>query len=119
MRKVFSILLLLFSVVIRAQDLPYWQPAPVDSLKQALHTTTNDTLRMVLANRIQSHYFIGNTNLDSALFYAKQLLQLSQKLHYKIDEAYAYDAVGLYMNFLFSAQTLETLFKGIRIAEDP
>ena len=74
---------------------------------------------MVLANRIQSHYFLGNTNLDSALFYAKQLLQLSQKLHYKIDEAYAYDAVGLYMNFLFNAQTLETLFKGIRIAEDP
>ena len=36
MRKVFSILLLLFSVAIRAQDLPYWQPAPVDSLKQAL-----------------------------------------------------------------------------------
>jgi signal transduction histidine kinase len=119
MRKVFSVLLLLFSFTIKAQDLPYWEHAPIDSLKQSLQNTNNDTLRLILANRIQNHYFTASTNFDSAIHFARQLLQFTQKLHYKIDEAYALDAIGLYMNFSIHSQTLETFFKGIRIAEDP
>ena len=120
MKKLISILVLACSVQrLSAQDLPSSQSVPIDSLKQALRSTTNDTLRMVLTNNIQNYYFISNNNLDSALFYSKEFLQLTQKLHYKIDEAYAYDAMGLYMSFLAHPQTLGTLFKGIRIAEDP
>ena len=120
MKKLISIFVLACSVQrVSAQDLPSSQTVPIDSLKQALRSTTNDTLRMVLTNNIQNYYFISNSNLDSALLYSKQFLQLTQKLHYKIDEAYAYDAVGLYMSFLAHPQTLGTLFKGIRIAEDP
>src|SRR4051794_12713431 len=102
-----------------AQDLPLSQSISIDSLKQALQSTANDTLRMVLTNNIQNYYFISNSNLDSALFYSEQFLQLTQKLHYRIDEAYAYDATGLYMSFLAHPQTLQTLLEGVRIAEDP
>jgi tetratricopeptide (TPR) repeat protein len=120
MKKLIIIFVFACSVQrLLAQDLPFSQAAPVDSLKQALHATTNDTLRMVLANNIQNYYYFVNSNLDSAIFYSKQFLQLTQKLHYRIDEAYAYDVVGIYMSFLPHPQTLETLLKGVRIAEDP
>ncbi len=120
MKKLITIFVLACSVQqLSAQDLPFSQAAPVDSLKQALHATTNDTLRMVLANNIQNYYYFVNGNLDSAIFYAKQFLQLTQKLPYRIDEAYAYDVVGIYMSFVPDPQTLETLLKGVRIAEDP
>ncbi len=98
---------------LSAQVLPTSQSMPIDSLRQALQSTTNDTLRMVLTNNIHNYYFILNSNLDSALFYSKQFLQLTQKLDYKIDEAYAYDAMGLYMSFLAHPQTLQTLLTHI------
>ena len=119
MKKLITLLFLICSVqILSAQALPFSQPARVDSLKHALQTTANDTLRLVLINRIQHHYFLINTNFDSALFYSRQLLQLTRKLNYKIDEAYALDLVGSYMNFLLNSQTLKTLFEGVRIAED-
>jgi signal transduction histidine kinase len=102
-----------------AQGLPFSLSTPIDSVKNVQQATTNDTLRMVLANTIRNYYIFVNNNLDSAFSYSEQFLQLTQKLHYKIDEAYAYDGMGLSMSFLAHPQTLETLFKGIRIAEDP
>ncbi len=105
---------------LSAQDLHLSQAARVDSLKQALHATTNDTLRMVLNNNIHLYYYFhNNDNVDSNLFYSKQFLQLTQKLHYRLDEAYGYDVLGIWMRERVHPQTLETLLKGVRIAEDP
>jgi two-component system NtrC family sensor kinase len=103
---------------LSAQNLHLSKAASVDSLKQALHATTNDTLRMVLSSNIQLYYYYDN-NWDSTLFYSEQFLQLAQKLHYRLDEAYAYDVLAIYMRSLVHPQTLETLLKAVRIAEDP
>src|SRR4051794_2458288 len=90
----------------------------IDSLKQALLATRNDTLRLVLANELRYDYFLVNTNLDSALTYSRQVFDLAHRLDYKIDEAYALDMTGDLLNFQHNENTLETFFKGIKIAED-
>jgi two-component system NtrC family sensor kinase len=90
----------------------------IDSLKYELGTTQNDTLRLVLFAQLRYNYFFINTNLDSAMFYSKQVLSLTQKLKYKIDEAYAWDMIGDIMNLQNNESTLETFFKGVKIAEE-
>ena len=65
----------------------------IDSLKYELQKTQNDTLKLVLTNQIRYHYFFSG-NFDSTLVYSNLFLPLTQKLGYKIDEAYAYDLIG-------------------------
>ena len=121
MKKLIAIFILACSFQrLSAQELLSSQPSHIDSLKQALHATTNDTLRMVLTNNIQLYYYFNhNDNVDSNLFYSKQFVQLTQKLHYRLDEAYGYDVLGIWMRERVHPQTLETLLKGVRIVEDP
>ena len=90
----------------------------IDSLKYELQKTQNDTLKLVLTNQIRYHYFFSG-NFDSTLVYSNLFLPLTQKLGYKIDEAYAYDLIGDVLSFKHSQGTLETFFKGVKIAENP
>jgi signal transduction histidine kinase len=87
----------------------------LDSLKQALSATTNDTLRLVLANELGLRY----ANNDSSLGYFRQVLDLAHRMGYKIDEAYALDFIGNILMFQYNEHTLQTLFNGMKIAEDP
>ena len=91
----------------------------IDSLKQALLATSNDTLRLVLANELRYNYFLVNTNYDSTLIYSTQVYDLAHILGYKIDEAYALDMIGDILDFQHNENTLETLFRGVKIAENP
>jgi signal transduction histidine kinase len=91
----------------------------IDSLQHELAQTKNDTLRLVLFSHLRYNYFFVNTNLDSTFHYSKLILQIAQKLNYKIDEAHAWNLVGDVMNFLQNEHTLEAFFKGVKIAEDP
>ncbi len=91
----------------------------IDSLKQELQVTTNDTLRLVLANELHYNYLFKKFNYDSALVYSKQSFTLAHKLGYRIDEAYALDMIGDILNFQHNEHTLETFFDGVKIAEDP
>src|SRR4051812_17691048 len=91
----------------------------IDSLKNELARTENDTLRLVLFSQLRYNYFFVNTDMDSILLYSKLFLQTAQKLSYKIDEAYGWDLVADVMNFQQNAHTLETFFKGVKIAEEP
>ncbi len=91
----------------------------MDSLKHELAATKNDTLRLVLANQLRYDYFFGNGHVDSALVYSKLVLALTQKLGYKIDEAYACDLVGDILNYQHHQNTLEMFFRGVTIAENP
>jgi signal transduction histidine kinase len=113
-------------VVICSFQALFAQTAPVkpeqsnlESLKQAFLATTNDTLRLVLANDLRNNYFFKNINYDSTLFYSRQVVTLAHKLGYKIDEAYGLDVTGYVLNLQKNEHTLETFFKGIKIAEDP
>jgi tetratricopeptide (TPR) repeat protein len=117
--------LLLIFVFACSVQIPFAQvilpvgPATIDSLKAELKKTSNDTLRLVLVNELRFNYFFGKGDFDSALVYSKQVLGLAQKMGYKIDEAYAYDLLADIFNFQHHDQTLETFFRGIKIAEDP
>ena len=90
----------------------------IDSLKHELDTTQNDTLRLVLLTTLSGKYLF-NYKFDSALNYARRQLTLSHKLHFKIDEAYTFDIIGVCMTHLDDPQTLDFFFKGISLAEDP
>ncbi len=121
LKKVLTIFALICSVhILFAQITPIRpEQRTIDSLKQALFTTTNDTLRLVLTNELRYNYFKVNTNFDSTLIYSRQVFALAHRLGYKIDEAYALDMIGDILNFQHNENTLETFFKGVKIAEDP
>ena len=104
--------------MLSGQILSLSQEAPIDSLKHEFESTSNDTLKLVLVNQLRYFYFFEKGNLDSALVYSKQLLPLTQKLNYKIDEAYAMDLIADIMNYQNNQKTLETFFKGVEIAEN-
>ena len=122
MKDLVAILFFIFSVEIAsAQYNSFIAPqSTLDSVKTILANTKNDTLQLVLVNQLRSAYFFSQFafNADSALLYSEQLLAISQKLDYKIDEAYALDCIGDVMNYLHNQNTLDRFFKGVKIAED-
>jgi len=121
LKKVLIIFVIICSVQVLFAQITPNRPKQrhIDSLKQALLASTNDTLRLVLANELGYNYLMVNTNLDSTLIYSRQVFALAHRLGYKIDEAYALDMIGSILNFQHNENTLETFFKGVKIAEDP
>ena len=102
--------MLFFSLFIRAA-------AQHDLIRQ-LETTTNDTLRIKLLADISFIY--GETNPDSAYYYAEQTSILCRKLGYRLSEAYALNGMGYaLMNKGNYPRALQVLLMGIQIAEDP
>ena len=69
MKKALAISALIFSVQILIAQISPVKPEQrtIDSLKQALSATTNDTLRLVLTNQLRHNYFLLNTNFDGAI----------------------------------------------------
>jgi len=120
-----SIVILFFILsvkIVSAQFNSYFATqSTIDSVKAIVSKTKNDTLQLVLFNQLRSAYFFSQNvfNADSALLYSERLLVIAQKLHYKIDEAYALDCIGDVMNYLHNQNTLDRFFKGVKIAEDP
>ena len=110
MKKVLNIFIIICSVQVSFAQITPVQPkqTTIDSLKQALSATTNDTLRLVLSNELRYNYFLVNTNYDSTLIYSRQVCALAHRLGYKIDEAYALDMIGDILNFQYNENTLET-----------
>ncbi|MEP7374755.1 MAG: HAMP domain-containing sensor histidine kinase [Chitinophagaceae bacterium] len=93
------------------------QPAVIDSLSKELGKTSNDTLRLVLFSRLGDAHL--EVNLDSALFYARQYLQQSQKLEYKLNEADALQQVAEYLVELGSSgNALEQSYKALQLLEN-
>jgi two-component system NtrC family sensor kinase len=121
LKKVLTIIAFIYSVQIALAQITSIDPQQriIDSLKQELQATTNDTLRLVLANELHYIYLLKRINYDSAIVYSKQSFALAHELGYKIDEAYALDMIGDILNLQHNEHTLETFFKGVKIAEDP
>jgi tetratricopeptide (TPR) repeat protein len=93
------------------------QPAAIDSLNNILYKTSNDTLRLVLFNRLGDAYL--EVNIDSALLCARQYLELSQNLHYKLNEADALQQMAEYTVELGSSgNALELSYKALQLLED-
>src|SRR5204863_1997119 len=119
------IIIILFSflpsfVWAQQQNLYYdqEQKKQLDSLRLALKTATNDTLRMEIYWALGFNYMeIKN---DSALYFHEQQLLLAKKLKLKLWEADSYDFAGYALNLLGNyPKALQYLLQGIKIAEDP
>ena len=89
----------------------------IDSLKNELKNSENDTLNLVLYSLLCMGY--QSKNYDSTLLYSKKQLEVAEKLNYKLDQAYALDNIGYNMYYLSNLGALQMLLKGVAIAEDP
>lgn len=94
------------------------QNASIDSVKQKLRVEKNDTLRIVQLGVIARLY--KEINPDSTYRYANQMLQLSRKLGYRIEESVALGEMGYaLLNLGNYPRSLQDLLHAISIAEDP
>ena len=65
----------------------------IDSLKNELSTTKEDTTTVILLNNIAKQYI--HSSPDSTFKYADNALQLSTNINYKLGKAKAYRLIGL------------------------
>jgi len=90
----------------------------LDSLKQILNTTSNDTIKMDIYRKMG--FYLQNGHVGEALDYHKKQLEFAKKLNMKLYEADAYEQmayVQLYNSDLSNAYN--NYIKGLKIAEDP
>jgi PAS domain S-box-containing protein len=106
LKETFCFLLILFLVC----SLSFSQQTKVDSLQKLLTSTTEDTTKVNLLNDIFIAY--QDTGIATALKYAKQALELSDKINFLKGKASAYNNIGLYyFNVGKSSEALEYYLK--------
>jgi signal transduction histidine kinase len=90
----------------------------VDSLKKVLSKTQNDTAKIGLLTALTLSY--NQTKPDSSFKYADNLREISRKLHYALDEAFAFGQISYALLELGKyPRSLQNVQEGIRLAEDP
>ena len=67
----------------------------IDSLKIVLLTQKEDTDKVNTTCILGWRYSMEKRDFDTALIYAKQALNLANKIHYKEGIAYAYKSFGI------------------------
>ena len=90
----------------------------IDSLKNDLTNSKNDTITLILLRNIAAQY--SEINSDSALHYAEKSLVIARKLDLKLTEASALREIGYaQMNMGNYPRSLQTILSGLAILEDP
>lgn len=96
----------------------YGQRPNIDSLRNELGSTRNDTTRLSLAYLLEDAF--TEVNPDSALLYAELIQQLAIKLRLRLEEIYAMGKIGYALqNKGNYARSLQTYLTAIALAEDP
>ena len=89
----------------------------LDSIKHQLAIAKQDTSRVLILVDLSESY--RNSNTDSSLMYGQQALTMSQSIKFLRGEARAAFNLGINYRILGDIpKSLETLFKGLQIAED-
>ena len=110
-RIVYCVLLIFISTFAVAQQY-------LDSLKNELANSENDTIKLIRLRNITRIY--SEMLPDSAFSYAEKLLKLSQKLNFKLDEANALrETAYALLNMGNYPRSLQTVLAALKIAEDP
>lgn len=117
----FFLLLVLLETpsVLTAQNTLFDKPIKqeLDSIRNVLQHTDNDTLKMSAFRDL--HFYYSEMNRDTALYFAEQQLHLSQKLHQKLWEASAYESIGYVTQIMGNyPKAYEALSNALKIAED-
>ena len=105
--------------VLTAQNTLFDKPIKqeLDSIRNVLQHTDNDTLKMSAFRDL--HFYYSEMNRDTALYFAEQQLLLSQKLHQKLWEASAYESIGYVTQIMGNyPKAYEALSNALKIAED-
>ena len=106
-----SIILFVLAVNINAQT------SKIDSLKQLLLKTTEDTTIVLLLNDIAFEY--ANKNIDSAWFYARKAQILNNKLKNSFVEARNYLIIAtLYNNEMHNDSAIYYALKALEISSE-
>lgn len=109
-------MLILFYFAISGKGVA--QQALMDSLKQELVHTENDTVRLVIFGSLANLY--SEAIPDSSYRYADAMLGLARKMGYRLEEAYALGEIGYSLGNVGNyPRSLQTLLSAISIAEDP
>jgi signal transduction histidine kinase len=94
------------------------QQSYIDSLKNEIANSENDTIRLIRLRNISRVY--SELNPDSAFTYSEKLLTISQKLDFKLDEANALrEKAYALLNMGNYPRSLQTILSSLKIAEDP
>ncbi len=110
-KNIFLILILPF--VGLAQSSQY-----LDSLKNELKQTSNDTLKMDIYRNMG--FYLQNGKVDSALYFHQQQLAYAKKLNMKLYEADAYEQIAYVLLLqLDLPSALKNYQIGLKIASDP
>jgi signal transduction histidine kinase len=111
--------LLIPSVAAAQQGLYFetWSNKQVDSLKNELHRTSNDTMQMFIYRCLGFHY--QETNRDSSLYFHEQQLALARKLQLKLWQADALDQAGWELSYMKNyPRSLQYFLDGLKILEN-
>jgi signal transduction histidine kinase len=90
----------------------------IDSLKNEINVTGNDTINLLLLEKIVNVY--SEINPDSAYHYAGKMLVITKKLNLQLEEVVALGEMGYaLLNMGNYPRSLQSLLTGISIAENP
>ena len=90
----------------------------LDSLRHSIEIEKNDTAKIALYTTIVEAY--KETRPDSCVYFAEQLLGLSKKLNFKLNEANAKAQMGYaYLNLGNYPRSLQLLLPALATAGDP
>ncbi|MES1219277.1 MAG: hypothetical protein ABUT20_27475, partial [Bacteroidota bacterium] len=94
------------------------QQTNIDSLKNELQLSKNDTISLLLLGKITDAY--SEINFDSVYIYAQKMQAVSQKLNLRLEESSALNNIGYALqNKGNYARSLQYLLASIAIGEDP
>jgi signal transduction histidine kinase len=111
-RLVWILLLFLCCISVQAQQ------SYIDSLKNEIRISRNDTINLILLGKIADVY--SEINPDSSYHYADKMLAVSKNLGLKLEEVYALNQMGYaLLNKGNYPRSLQTLLSAIALSEDP
>ena len=106
--------LFFFSILLKS----FSQDNKIANLKHRAEVSQNDTLRMILLDSIS--YAYSETNPDSSYYYSEKGRRLSQKLGYKLNEAFSLNGMGYaLLNMGNYPRALQTFLTALELAEEP
>ena len=96
-----AILLGIFVFITLCRENIYSQNRVIDSLKSELQKSMPDTSRVLLLSTLAFEYYA--TNPQAMEIFARDALQISQRIHFEYGESYSYKS---YCNFLLATGRL-------------
>ena len=112
-KRVIYIISFLLAVTAAAAQQSY-----IDSLKKEIAFSKNDTINLILLEKIANVY--SEINPDSAYYYAGKMLAITRKLNLGLEEVVGLGEMGYaLLNMGNYPRSLQTLLLAISIAVDP